>query len=539
MAKKAMLALWSRRSALNLLGNQFDVVRDVWTDTASTIGAGTDSFFEYLLKGHVLFQDAELLSIFDTAYRAIEAQLLDTNSVFYRAVNMHTGVPLDAHVDALSSFYPGLQVLYGRVSDAVRAFEPYAAMFKRFGVLPEAMSPDQRTMASDVFELRPEFVESAYLLYQGTRDPLYLHLGESFVEAMERQCRTPCGYASICVSTGQQLDRMESFVLSETLAYLYLLLSPSHWIHVRLPAAVFSTEAHPLWIPADARIRSFGQPAKMQPCKRFTTASVFDTEHVQVLARRIKVSWAIGLPFPGIREFDGFWRTRLEFTPTPAAIFLKPQVAAVQPAKDMLMLDRQGAKTLRVEPWPDVCQPAFRTVGCGQRLTLLQGVSDATGPWSIVMLRKGQKRIYALAFGAVGSQIEICRQCPVSWLHAHCLMPTDAMASTTTLHLSTFLVASFDLESSFWTKAIASQSRVLAVSPSDYAYLEAASLAVFRVKRVRRGMQRHVASMFAQQAVQVYFMGLPIWNARLLRVPRQLFDKVQSAQVSFPWASWL
>lgn len=42
----------------------------------------------------------------------------------------------------------------------------------------------------------------------------------------------------------QQLDRMETFWLSETLKYLYLLFSPRH--AVPLDAWVFNTEAHPL-----------------------------------------------------------------------------------------------------------------------------------------------------------------------------------------------------------------------------------------------------------------------------------------------------
>lgn len=53
---------------------------------------------------------------------------------------------------------------------------------------------------------------------------------------------TKCGYATIHdVATGELEDRMESFFLSETLKYLYLLGSNDTTL---VNAFVFSTEAH-------------------------------------------------------------------------------------------------------------------------------------------------------------------------------------------------------------------------------------------------------------------------------------------------------
>lgn len=69
-----------------------------------------------------------------------------------------------------------------------------------------------------------------------------------------RRTITPCGFATLSnVETGETADRMESFLLSETLKYLYLLFDPSP--SRQLSNTVFTTEAHPLSLPRNpARI---------------------------------------------------------------------------------------------------------------------------------------------------------------------------------------------------------------------------------------------------------------------------------------------
>ena len=74
------------------------------------------------------------------------------------------------------------------------------------------------------YPLRPEFIESTYHLYQATKDPFYLHVGEMVIHDLNNRTRLPCGFATLGdVRTGHVEDRMESFMLSETLKYLYLL----------------------------------------------------------------------------------------------------------------------------------------------------------------------------------------------------------------------------------------------------------------------------------------------------------------------------
>ena len=56
------------------------------------------------------------------------------------------------------------------------------------------------------------------ILPQATKDPFYLSVGERALEDITTRTKVACGLTTISnLLTGQQEDRMESFVLSETL----------------------------------------------------------------------------------------------------------------------------------------------------------------------------------------------------------------------------------------------------------------------------------------------------------------------------------
>ncbi|KAJ7708869.1 glycoside hydrolase [Mycena rosella] len=94
--------------------------------------------------------------------------------------------------------------------------------------------------------LRPEAVESFYILYRTTGDKIWRERGWAVFEAIEKHARMERGYASIATVDStpvSHLDEMPSFFLAETLKYLYLLFV-DHEI-IPLDKWVFNTEAHP------------------------------------------------------------------------------------------------------------------------------------------------------------------------------------------------------------------------------------------------------------------------------------------------------
>ncbi|KAK7024934.1 alpha-1,2-mannosidase [Favolaschia claudopus] len=94
--------------------------------------------------------------------------------------------------------------------------------------------------------LRPETVESLYIMWRVTKETRWREMGWRIFEAIEKETRTPSGYAcvkTVEVSPALQTDSMPSYFLAETLKYLYLLFLDEE--PFPLNTWVFNTEAHP------------------------------------------------------------------------------------------------------------------------------------------------------------------------------------------------------------------------------------------------------------------------------------------------------
>ncbi|KAF3548514.1 hypothetical protein DY000_02008953 [Brassica cretica] len=96
--------------------------------------------------------------------------------------------------------------------------------------------------------LRPETVESLFVLYPITKDTKYREQGWQIFQAFEKHTKVKSGgYTSLDDVTEvppHRRDKMETFFLGETLKYLYLLFGDDSVIP--LDKFVFNTEAHPL-----------------------------------------------------------------------------------------------------------------------------------------------------------------------------------------------------------------------------------------------------------------------------------------------------
>ncbi|KIW95946.1 uncharacterized protein Z519_03012 [Cladophialophora bantiana CBS 173.52] len=98
--------------------------------------------------------------------------------------------------------------------------------------------------------LRPEAIESVFIMYRITGDIRYQDIAWKMFQSIEKATRTPIAHAAIHdvrVAEPVQSDRMESFWLAETLKYFYLVFSEPTL--VSLDDWVLNTEAHPLKRP--------------------------------------------------------------------------------------------------------------------------------------------------------------------------------------------------------------------------------------------------------------------------------------------------
>ncbi|KAF9055160.1 alpha mannosidase-like protein [Hymenopellis radicata] len=252
-AFKAFFALWNRKSDIGLVGNTINTWTGDWTPPEITgIGAGIDSFYEYALKWYIMSGESEFLDVWDDSYASIMRYSRATDGFWYRNVNMKNGDTAYYSVDSLSAFWPGLQVLAGDVQNAIKLHMMYYNLWRRHSGLPEVFDTNFKRATSFQYPLRPEFIESTWYLYRATRDPFYLEVGERILFDIITRSKVDCGLCGIQdLRTNKRDDRMESFALSETLKYLFLLFDEENPLHSDDSNYVFTTEGHILTLGRD------------------------------------------------------------------------------------------------------------------------------------------------------------------------------------------------------------------------------------------------------------------------------------------------
>ncbi|KAI9255854.1 glycoside hydrolase [Helicostylum pulchrum] len=251
-------------------------------DTYITISGGGDSFYEYLLKTHLLMDGNEELQL-DMWQTAVESMYN-----YLRSVANDGSVYLSQDVygyrilktGELVCFMPGNLLLgakYLQNDDMAKfAEELLDSCYKTWKNSPTGLSPEgwgwiddspAGNMSSkrytqvqrDVFNqlgfiptsyrylLRPETIESLFYFYRLTGETKYQDMAWEIFQSIEKHCKTSSGYASInniLRTTGANTDDFqESFFFAETLKYLYLIFSDTSLIS--LDEYVFNTEAHP------------------------------------------------------------------------------------------------------------------------------------------------------------------------------------------------------------------------------------------------------------------------------------------------------
>ena len=98
------------------------------------------------------------------------------------------------------------------------------------------------------YYLRPEYVESLFVIYRITKDEKLQEMAWDVFQSLETYCKIPNGGYAVLKDvddpTKGHIDDMPSYFLAETLKYLLLIFGPDDY--VSLDDFVFTTEAHPL-----------------------------------------------------------------------------------------------------------------------------------------------------------------------------------------------------------------------------------------------------------------------------------------------------
>jgi Glycosyl hydrolase family 47 len=246
-AKRALVAVYDRRSGIGLVGSAININTGKWLDTDSSVSGGIDSYYEYLLKSWLLFGDKDCKRMWDASLKSLNKYSADNapTGLWYGHVNMNTGARTATYFGALDAFFPGELALSGHLKRAARLEDSCYKMWNVAGIEPEVINYSNMKIVYPAYPLRPEIIESDYYLYHFTKNPLYLDMGKTFFDDLVKYFRTDVAFAALSnVETKKKADDMESFFFAETLKYLYLLYAPSNTVD--LSKEVFNTEAHPM-----------------------------------------------------------------------------------------------------------------------------------------------------------------------------------------------------------------------------------------------------------------------------------------------------
>src|ERR1041384_3059594 len=247
-ANRALVETNKRRSKIGLVGEWINVETGEWTNTDSHISGAIDSYYEYLLKCSLLFNDPDCKRMWNDSIAAINKYLADEqpgSELWYGHADMNTGARRATTYGALDAFFPAVLALSGDLKRAKRLQDSSYRMWNHEGIEPEEFDYRARKITSPAYHLRPEIVESTYYLYRYTKDTKYLLMGEKLWRDFVKHCRTEDGYAALkSVVTKEKNDSMQSFLFAETFKYFYLLFSPPKTLD--FDRVIFNTEAHPM-----------------------------------------------------------------------------------------------------------------------------------------------------------------------------------------------------------------------------------------------------------------------------------------------------
>ncbi len=260
-AKHALVGIYNRRSSIGLVGTWINVDTGEWTDTDSHISGAIDSYYEYLLKCAILFDDRDCRRMWSNSIIAINRYLAENvvrglmyagktaqvrePELWYGHANMITGARTATTYGALDAFFPAVLALSDDLDRAERLQASSFKMWSLLGIEPEELDYRSMQIVAPAYPLRPEIVESTYYLYHYTGQGKYLRMGDTMFRDFVKYCRTAEGYAALkSVVTREQTDSMQSFLFAETFKYFYLLFAPPRTLS--LEKVVFNTEAHPI-----------------------------------------------------------------------------------------------------------------------------------------------------------------------------------------------------------------------------------------------------------------------------------------------------
>ncbi|GJJ78582.1 hypothetical protein EMPS_10941 [Entomortierella parvispora] len=245
----------------------------------ATVGGMIDSYYEYLLKEWILLDGSSsaatykqmFLTVVDTIKEYMVSRPDNGGDYAIIGAVQSSSKTIDPEMEHLSCFIAGSLAMgakyFDRPEDLTLAKQVAEGCYQGYhnsatGLGPEVMKFDAVPgtngkkfvvnpngffkNSNSYYILRPETLESLWILYRITGEKKYQDQVWEIFESLERSCRTNIAYSGLSNvnSVGSHDNKMESFFMAETMKYIYLTFAEPNVIS--LDQFVFNTEAHPL-----------------------------------------------------------------------------------------------------------------------------------------------------------------------------------------------------------------------------------------------------------------------------------------------------
>lgn len=227
-AKRALVAMYERRSKIGLLADKIDATTGQWLSRRATIGPPSDSYYEYLWDGWQLFGDADLKTMYDVCTAAIlkHQSVRHGGHLWLADVDFETGKRLSSEQDELASFYGGLLAQGGAAGEGVAYTRAWVMVQDRFGILPEGYDYATGKPTYLTNALRPELADAAFNHWLLDRGAEWRLIARTHYLAMKRWNRARHGYADMAdVVAKRQADHCPGYWWSEQMKYYYLMFA--------------------------------------------------------------------------------------------------------------------------------------------------------------------------------------------------------------------------------------------------------------------------------------------------------------------------
>jgi mannosyl-oligosaccharide alpha-1,2-mannosidase len=231
---KAYETVMAKRSALNLLGTEFDVEKGEFIGTDDVApDEPVDSFYEYLWGGWQMLGNAQTRDWYFLLADAIvkyKPQQIAGN-LWFRTVDYQTGkATADTTSSSLAAFYAELVAKSGYRQIGESFYDSWTGLLDKYQLIPEVINYADGSVVDPKYWMRPEYPNSSFDLWFLTRDQKYRDTAYRYFEALRRNCRTANGYTvlmDVRTRPMAQGDSFPAYAFSENFKYLYLMFADS------------------------------------------------------------------------------------------------------------------------------------------------------------------------------------------------------------------------------------------------------------------------------------------------------------------------